>query len=789
MQALLQQWFWYQLKVVCCMNANLISRNFFKTPCLTLSLYSLLLYACNNSKTPAPPQSFVRVVVDTNPPVTPLSPEESMKKIQLPPGFRVELVASEPMVQEPVALAWDGNGRMYVAEMNTYMKDAAATGEFEPASRIKLLEDTDGDGKMDKATVFIDSLLLPRVILPVGDALLVQLTNIQHIWSYRDTNGDGKADEKKIAFKNDVADVRNLEHQNGGLLWNLDNWIYPSRDNLRYKYKNGMLAADTMVDNMIGQWGLTTDNYGRLFYSEAGPGLPAVQIQQMPQYGALNFDDQYSEEFTSLWPIIGTVDAQGGREALRKEDNTLHKFTSGCGQSIFRGDRLPADMQGDYFIPEPVGRVIKRGKVINDSGKIYIRDVYHQQDWLASADMNFRPVNTYTGPDGCFYIVDMYHGIIQESEWTTPDSYLGKVIAGKELYKNKGMGRIYRIVHNDFKRDTRRPNMLNESSSTLLHYLAHPNGWWRDNAQQLLIVRNDQTIIPELKKIASGETVLGSAPNPLARIHALWTLEGLDAMDKNTLFHALEDTSADVRKTAVWISELYLKKKDAEVLQKLAALKTDPSADVRIQLMLSLRNSSMKGAQAIASDLVAANHSNPLMQYSYTTFTQTRAALEAEKARTQNLSAADRKLVTQGATIYKQLCATCHGPDGRGVTIGGKDMPAPPLAGSPRVRGDKILNIQLLLYGLTGPVDGKTYPDRMPAMGGNSDEWIASVLSYIRNSGDLGNKASVVTPEEVKEVRANTPNMKEGFTLQLLEIFKLGRAENTNWKKTAEARK
>jgi mono/diheme cytochrome c family protein len=111
-------------------------------------------------------------------------------------------------------------------------------------------------------------------------------------------------------------------------------------------------------------------------------------------------------------------------------------------------------------------------------------------------------------------------------------------------------------------------------------------------------------------------------------------------------------------------------------------------------------------------------------------------------------------------------------------------MPAPPLAGSPRVQGDKIALTQLLLYGLYGPVDGKTYPDRMPAMGGNSDEWLASVLSYIRNSGDLGNKSSVVTPEEVKEVRANTPNMKDGFTLQLLEIFKLGRAENANWKKT-----
>lgn len=771
------------------MKVLLKNRNFFKYPYCIIVIAVLLVAACENKKAPVAEKTFARTVVDTNPPVRPLSPQESMAKIQLPPHFHIELVASEPMVQEPVALTWDGNGRMYVAEMNTYMKDAAATGEYEPTSRIKLLEDTDNDGRMDKATVFIDSLVLPRTILAVGDRLLVGLTNNQNIYSYKDTNGDGKWDEKKLVFKNDVADVRNLEHQNGGWLWNLDNWIYPTRDNLRYKYKNGMLVADTMVDNMIGQWGLTTDNYGRLFYSEAGPGLPAVQIQQLPAYGALNFDDQYSEEFTSLWPIIGTVDAQGGREALRKEDNTLHKFTAGCGQSVFRGDRLPADMQGDYFIPEPVGRVIKRGKIINENGKIYIRDAYQQQDWLASADMNFRPINTYTGPDGCFYIVDMYHGIIQESEWTTPDSYLGKVIAEKGIYKNRGMGRIYRIVHDGFARDARKPNMLNEESNTLLAYLDHPNGWWRDNAQQQLIIRNDQSVVPDLKKIATGEKILGKTANPLARIHALWTLEGLGAVDDQTLIKAFEDTSAAVRKTAIWISEKFIAENDVELLQKLAPLTSDPSADVRIQLMLSLRRNKTKTAQAIVKDLVAANAANPLMQYSYATFNQTQMALAAEKARTQHLSPADRKLVTDGSTIFKQLCATCHGPDGRGITIGGKSAPAPPLVGSPRVRGDKTALIQLVMYGLSGPVDGKTYTDRMPAMVSNTDGWMASVLSYIRNSGNLGNKASVVTPDEVKEVRANTPNMKEGFTLQLLEIFKLGRAEHTNWSKTGTEKK
>jgi mono/diheme cytochrome c family protein len=725
-------------------------------------------------KTPA---DFKRVVLDTNPPVKPLSPAESIKLIQLPPGFKVELVASEPMIQEPVGIAWDGNGRLYVVEMNTYMKDAAATGEFEPLSRIKLLEDTDNDGKMDKSTVFIDSLILPRVVLPVGDELLVTITNQRHIWSYKDVNGDGKADQKRIVFKNDDPDVRNLEHQNGGLLWNLDNWIYPSRDNLRYKYSNGVIIADTLVDNMIGQWGMTTDNYGRLFYSEAGPGLPAVQIQQGPAYGALNFNDQYTAAFTKPWPIIGTIDAQGGRQALRPEDNSLKEFTSGCGQSIFRGDKLPKDMLGDYFIGEPVGRIIKRGKVYNREGKIYIEDAYKEQDWLASADMNFRPINTYTGPDGCFYIVDMYHGIIQESEWTTPDSYLGKMIAEKEIFKNRGMGRIYRIVHEDFKPDRTKPNMLNEPSSQLISYLSHPNGWWRDMAQQLLIVRNDQSIVPELKK-----TALSSADH-LARIHALWTLEGMNAIDKQALLTAFADKDPQVRKTAVWISEIFITKNDKEVIDSLSKMKNDTSADVKVQLSLSLRSNKSAAAQKIVKDLLDANPENSMMQFSYSTFVEAQQQREEELKRTKNLGPAERKLITEGAVIYKQLCATCHGPDGKGIHIAGKEMPAPPLAGSPRVKGDKIALSQLLLNGLTGPVDGKTYADKMPSMWAQSDEWIASALSYIRNSSDLGNKASVVTPGEVKKIRENTPKIPEGMTLQMLEIFKLGRAERSNWDK------
>ncbi len=754
----------------------------FKQNLLLLLFIFILSISCQKKYTE---QAFERKFIDKDPPTSPLSPNESLKKIQLPPGFRAELVANEPMVQEPVAITWDANGRMYVAEMNTYMKDANATGEMELTSKIKLLEDTDNDGKMDKSTVFVDGLLLPRTVLAIGNKLIVSVTNDQNIYSYQDTNGDGKADKKEIIYKNDAVDVRNLEHQNGGFYWNLDNWIYPSRDNLRYKFKNGKLISETMVDNMIGQWGMTADNYGRLFYSEAGPGLPAVQIQQMPAYGSLNFRDQYSADFTKPWPIIGNLDAQGGPEILRKVDNTLKEFTSGCGQSIFRGDRLPNDMLGDYFIAEPVARVIKRGKVLNKNGKIFIEDAYKEKDWLASADMNFRPINTYTGPDGCFYIVDMYHGIIQESEWTKPDSYVGKMIVKKGLDKNNGMGRIYRIVHDNYKPDRTKPNMLNEPTSKLLTYLNHPNGWWRDMAQQTIIARNDISIIPILQKIALGEKGnLSKKPSELARIHALWTLEGLENLDKNTLIKAFSDRNKQVRKTSVWISEKYLKQNDLEILTNLEKLKNDPSPDVKIQLMLSLRTYKSVFSDIILQDLLAKNKDNEMMQFSYSTFLEAQKTREIEEKRTKNLSPADRELVGNGGKIYKQLCINCHGERGKGIKTNNATMPAPALAGSPRIKGDKTQIIELLLLGLKGPIDGKNYPNSMPALYDNDDKYIASVLSYVRNSSEIGNNASVITEKEVKEVRANWPKKLDFVPdMVMYEIMKLGRAERKNWDK------
>ena len=724
---------------------------------------SMFVFTCNVQKSAVKRDANGKILVDTNPSSAYLTPAESMKSFHLPKGYRLELVASEPMIHEPVAITWDGNGRMFVAEMNTYMQDAEGTGEMNPVCNVKRLEDTNGDGKMDKAVVFIDSLLLPRLILALDDRLLVAETNVNHIYSYRDTDNDGVADEKKLVYRNDFVNTNNLEHQKSGLVWNLDNKMYVTYQDVRYKYDNGMLKTEQLINGSGGQWGLANDNYGRLFYSTAGGENPALDFQQNPYFGRFDAANQFDNEFQSVWPIISTPDVQGGLARLRP-DSTLNHFTACAGQSVFRGTAFPADANGDLFIPEPVGRLIRRAKVINTDGKITLKNAYEKEEFIASTDMNFRPVNSATGPDGCLYIVDMYRGIIQEGNWTKKGTYLRKQIDQKKFDKNIGRGRIYRVVYDGIKPDKTPPRMLSLPTSQLVQYLSHPNGWWRDNAQKIMVVRGEKEVVPALREVAL------NSPTQLARIHALWTMNGLNSLDRPTLLAALKDKDAEVRKTALWICEEPIRAGDDKLIDEVATLRNDPSADVRYQLALSLRFNNSEKAQGIISDLLKAYPENKILaesQKKYQNYLVSKA--EAEK-NSKLMAATDQKLIKDGALIFKQLCATCHGADGKGVINGGKDMPAPPLAGAKDVNGDPEKLIKILLHGLSGPVDGKTYADIMPPLGGNTDEYIASVISYIRN--DMGNKASVVKPDLVKKVRQVSSGRTTPWTIKELDAAK-----------------
>ena len=209
-----------------------------------------------------------------------------MATFDLAPGYIAELVASEPQIEEPVLTVWDGNGAMYVAEMRSYMQDENGTGTKELRNgRIKRLEDTNGDGRMDKVTIFVDGLNLPRMILPLDDRIAVRESDTMDVIAYRDTDGDGVADEKTPLFeygpRGRNGPEKSVEHQDSGLVWNLDNWIYLTYNMERYRFTDSTWRPQPQPDHWT-QWGLTHDDVGRLFWMDNSHPLKAVQLH--PKY-------------------------------------------------------------------------------------------------------------------------------------------------------------------------------------------------------------------------------------------------------------------------------------------------------------------------------------------------------------------------------------------------------------------------------------------------------------------------------------------------------------------------
>lgn len=717
------------------------------------------------------------------PTTIPLSPAKSLETFRVPKGYRLELVASEPLISEPAAITWDGNGNMYVAQLETYMQNVEGTDQYENRSRVMRLTDANQDGRMDKSTVFIDKLVAPRMLLCIANEVLVNETNSFNIYAYSDTNGDGVADKKRPVYETDQKAFGNIEHQRSGLVWNLDNWIYVTTDPVRYKYKNGKLVADTLQYGNNGQWGLTHDDYGRLYYSRGGALVPVCGYHINPTYGQLDIIDTRSDSiFNAVWPITKTPDTNN---PLRS-DSTLNVFTAACGQSIFRGDRLPAGLRGDYLVAEPVGRLIRRAAITEREGIRTLRNVFESDEFITSTDMNFRPVNTYTGPDGCLYIVDMYRGIIQEATWAQPGSTVYAQIKSKRLDENIRRGRIYRLVHDDFA-PGEQPRLLSDPSSTLVTHLNHPNGWWRDNAQKEIIARNDKSVIPALRSMLSGENAnLPFEASPLARLHALWTLEGLSSVDKELLVDLLADTDVNVRTAAIRLSEPYIKRNDAAIINQLSSMKDDESNDLKVQLVSSLQLSDGDAAEGIIQHIFRKNEGKQI----FTALRNTLVKNEEAKRYGSSLSSladVDRKLVLRGAEIFKTTCAVCHGPEGQGLS----SKVAPPLINKFKLIRYKDGVINILLHGLKGPVDGLSYHDVMPAMGANDDEWIAAVLSYVRY--DLCMRSFpqmpesyvnmvIVKPEQVKAVREENKDRSAAWTWVELEK-EYNRKQNTNKKR------
>jgi mono/diheme cytochrome c family protein len=732
------------------------------------------------------------------PPVLPLSPAEEQKKFILYPGFHLEPVLTDPDIEEPMEIAFDGNGRMFVLEMRSYMQDKDAKGELDPISRISLHTDTKGTGVYDKHTIFVDHLVVPRFVMPFGpNAILVMESNTDEVYKYTDTNGDGVADKKEF-FTGDFGRAGNIEHQPGALFNAMDNWLYSTVNAVRLRWKpNGTVIRENTGSNGA-QWGAAQDNYGKTYFTAGASGVPSA-VQFPIVYGNFNPPDQLEPGLNEVWGApVKIADMQGGMGAVRMPDGSLNAATAGAGGMIYRGDRLPADMLGDYFYGEVVGRIVRRIRPVNTEGLTQMRNVYQAEksEFIRSTDPLFRPVFQVNAPDGTMYIADCYRGIVQEYQWSGPGTYLRRRVDQYQLDKVVRHGRIWRLTYDGMARDKTMPHMNDETAAQLVAHLSHPNGWWRDTAQQLLVLKQDKSAVPALKDLAK------SSGNQLARIHALWTLEGLNSLDAVTVRQFLADADPKIRMTGLRVSESLYKGGDHSFEADWRAATKDKDTDVAIQGLLTAHLMGIEGMPELIQGAEDASKARGI-KFVGDTFLNPNpnggGFFGASLPRQQ--SPETKELMTRGKAVYEELCYTCHGDDGRGAPVeAGKGKAgttkAPPLAGSPRVTGHRDYIIKAVMYGLNGPIDGKTYTEQMVPNGGNKDIWVAAVANYVRNS--FGNNAGFVTVEDVARVRAANPGRvvtqareeagapKTRFAIpQLLASLPRTMTPQSSWKATA----
>jgi mono/diheme cytochrome c family protein/glucose/arabinose dehydrogenase len=521
--------------------------------------------------------------IDFIPPAPVRTAEEELKTFKVPPGFHVELVAAEPMVEEPISLTFDPDGRMYVVELRAYMPDIPGTGELDPIGRVVRLESSKGDGKFDKRTVFLDHLSVPRAVGLLGDGVLV--AEPPNVYLCRDTKNVGVCDEKKTIFTDYASHAPDPEHMANGLVPCMDNWYYSANWATRFRSSKGQFLRDGTVSR--GQWGIAQDDIGRLFYNTNSSMLRC---------------DMFAAQYLTRNPYIGTPAGVNAAVAINKtypgrvtpginrgytEDDDLNgklqRVTASCGPTVYRGNQFPAEFEGNVFVCEPAGNMVMRQVLTQTGVTIAAKSVQSDGlDFLTSQDERFRPVSLYTAPDGTLYMVDMYHGILQHKAYLS--AYLADQIKKRDLEdKAEHHGRIWRIVADSGKPGPQ-PHLSTATSTELVQTLSHPNGWWRDTAQRLLVERQDAKAVPLLEKLITAAKT--SDATPLAKVHALWTLQGMEKLTDDVTAVAAKDADARVRLAALQTADVMLHKhiapKTEEVMAKLGA---DPDADVQLQLV------------------------------------------------------------------------------------------------------------------------------------------------------------------------------------------------------------
>ena len=508
------------------------------------------------------------------PPAPVLSAEDEAKTFKLAPGYRAELVACEPMVQCPIFFEFDPEGRIWVVEYQGYMRDVQGSGEGDPICRVVVLEDTDGDGKADKSTVFLDKLVMPRSFAFVKGGILLQ--EPPKLWFCEDKDCDLRCDKRTEVGTMGVGG--NPQHTANGLRRGIDNWLHCADWPHRYQWKDGKLIDEPTLHR--GQFGVSFDETGRFIscYENSAMHMdliPAETILRHPNLaklaqrggrGSFGVNVNVAKDAAECFPIRVTPAVTLGALELR-DDGRLRTYTIVSGTCFYDGDQFPPEMHGNVFVPDSAGHLVGTLKLTKGTAPQATRFFPPEQELIASTDERFRPVNARVGPDGALYLADMYHGIIEHVIFIVP--WLTKQIEQRKLYEGNDHGRIWRIIHEHGARRME-PGMSQASMPELVEALGHANGWQRNTAQRLLVERGGLEVLPLLDEVLQSEESKG-----LQALHALWTLDGLGAWSEGRIALAAVNTDPRVRAAAARLSKgrsALLDRNEAEEVQLHAAM-------------------------------------------------------------------------------------------------------------------------------------------------------------------------------------------------------------------------
>lgn len=529
-----------------------------------------------------------------------LSPEEALAAFQVEPGLRIELIAAEPMVDDPVAFAWDEKRRLYVVENRGYPDPLQTNGQpnepWTTLGRIVRLEDTDGDGRYDKRTLFAEGLGYPNGIMVWRGGVFV--TSAPDLLYLKDNDGDGIADERRVVLTG-FATSRTAQIRMCYPTLGLDGWIYvaggrnggkvsspehPSRPVVEFPPGDSRFHPDTLLFELVGgnsQFGLAIDDFGRRFgLSNRHPVMHTVlEPHHLKRNPYLAFNTSLQEvakvqHEAKVFPLSDAKTASYWGQMFRPDPKRVgHEgtFTSASGHHIFGGTALTPEHVGNFFICEPAQNLIQR-QVMRPNGASFISEVpYTGREFLATPDVGFRPVYLRNGPDGALYIADMYRQNIDHPQYVPEQARLMLDFTGPHA-----TGRIWRVVK-DVKIPPR--TMPGTTVAELCRDLASPDSWWRDTARRLLLERADPASVPLLEKLVS------DAPLAATRSNALWTLEVMQRLSPAMINAALRDRDPRVREQGLLLTE----RRVAQSRENVASLlPMAQDADARVRFVAAL---------------------------------------------------------------------------------------------------------------------------------------------------------------------------------------------------------